>query len=67
MNKIFSYGGLSEQEVDLVFGGSEGVFPDEICHKKGKFIPLDECGCSCKSTCRNCFNLKFNQGFYCDA
>lgn len=67
MNSIFSDGGLSEHEIDLVFGGSEGVFPDEICHKKGKFIPLDECGGSCKSTCRNCFNLKFNQGFYCDA
>lgn len=66
MDGVFLENGLSEDEIDMVFGGSIGVFPDEICHKKGKFVPLNEFG-DCAGTCRDCFNLKFNQGFYCDA
>lgn len=66
MNNAFFNGSLSEAEIDMVFGGSVGVFPDEVCHKKGKFVPLDGCEGECGGTCRNCFNLKFNQGFYCD-
>lgn len=67
MSNTFFSSNLSEVEIDMVFGGTEGVFPDEMCHKKGKFVPLDECNADCNGTCRNCFNLKFNQGFYCDA
>lgn len=47
-------------------GNSVGVCTDDFCCKpEGTFEPLE--GHLCTNRCKDCWHLKHNGGFYCDA
>ena len=58
---------LNLNEVLAISGGTVGVSIDgDCCKKEGTFKSLrDEKVCTNK--CKDCWHLKFNNGFYCDA
>ena len=59
-------GRLNLEEILSVSGGTIGVGVNDKCHKKGTFRSLGK-GKNCSENCGNCWHLKFNNGFFCDA
>ena len=58
---------LDLNEILAVSGGAVGVSIDDTCHKKkGTFKSLRNENI-CTNKCKDCWHLKFKDGFYCDA
>lgn len=58
---------LDINEILSVSGGVIGVSIDDSCHKKcGTFKSLRNDNL-CTNKCKDCWHLKFDDGFYCDA